>query len=147
MRIKHEESESMKTLIEAIKKQFFLQRKVQFSENLQKASLLMRIIPLSVFSRFIKWQMRGELASFSFSCVDKPQFEYDSLFGCRVNNLFHMPRVPTPPGIGVFFTRFRGAINITLSYLDGLISDEDAQRIIDTLRRYIDKDSAHEAKI
>jgi len=48
--------------------------------------------------------------------------------------MFHLPRVPNPPGVGIFFNQFKGVLNITLSYLEGVLSEEEADSIGGHLR-------------
>jgi hypothetical protein len=55
--------------------------------------------------------------------------------GAGVMNLIHMPMVPIPPGVGFVVNQFGPRMNAVLSYVDGLLSDEEAQRIEDGVRR------------
>jgi hypothetical protein len=52
-----------------------------------------------------------------------------------VQNLFHMPLVPVPPGLGFVINRFGGRFNAVLSYMEGLLDEEDARRIEDEVRQ------------
>ncbi len=45
-----------------------------------------------------------------------------------------MPRVPTPPGTGIFFNSFNGQLNAVVSWLDGLVSDEEIRSLENGLR-------------
>jgi hypothetical protein len=47
----------------------------------------------------------------------------------RVDNLFHMPLVPVPPGLGFVVNRFGKRFNAVLSHVNGLVDDEEARRI------------------
>jgi len=46
--------------------------------------------------------------------------------GVKIENIFHMPRVPLRPGLGLFSNYFNGQLNLIISYLDGLLQDEEA---------------------
>jgi hypothetical protein len=45
--------------------------------------------------------------------------------GAEIKNFFHMPRVPSPPGLGFFFNHFNGRLNLVIPYLDGLLQDRE----------------------
>jgi hypothetical protein len=49
--------------------------------------------------------------------------------GRKVLELFHMPRVPVPPGLGFFSNYFNGRLNLVISYLDGLLRDDEVQML------------------
>jgi hypothetical protein len=55
----------------------------------------------------------------------------------EVTNLIHMPLVPAPPGIGLFVNQHAGRMNMVLTYVDGMLADEDARRILDDARRLL----------
>jgi hypothetical protein len=74
--------------------------------------------------------------TFSFNCADVTDFPaaLDRCFGRRVVNAYHVPAVPPRPGIGVFFNRCAGRHNVVVAWIDGVVSDEDVTRIVDTVR-------------
>jgi hypothetical protein len=69
--------------------------------------------------------------------VSKASLISPELMGAKITNLFHMPRGPVPPGIGVFFNSFRGRLNATISYLDGLFTDTEMEALERDLRSSI----------
>jgi hypothetical protein len=91
-------------------------------------------LPVSAMLRVLPWTATGEL--FSFNCADLAEWppELDRCFGRRVLNAYHVPAVPTRPGLGVFFNRCGARNNIVVSWLDGVITVEDAHRIIEVVR-------------
>ena len=79
----------------------------------------------------------GEPASFAFSSVNKRGYPASRFMDADVANLFHMPLVPVPPGIGLFVNEFGSVMNVVLSYLDGMLSSEDVSRFDADLRRLL----------
>jgi hypothetical protein len=75
----------------------------------------------------------GQIASCCFSYIGESGYQHPTFLGVPVRNLFHMPRVPVPPGIGLFFTQFRGRLNVVLTYLDGLLDDDAATAMMSAL--------------
>ena len=49
-------------------------------------------------------------------------------------NAYHAPVVPPRPGIGVFFNRCAGRNNLVVSWIEGVVSDAEAARIIEVIR-------------
>jgi hypothetical protein len=77
---------------------------------------------------------KGKIASFCFSYLGKGPSLSNSFMGADIVNILHMPRVPVPPGLGIFFTYFNGRLNMVLSSLEGLIGDEDILRFEKRMR-------------
>jgi hypothetical protein len=75
-------------------------------------------------------------ATFSFNCADVMDFPaaLDRCFGRRVVNAYHVPAVPPRPGIGVFFNRCAGRSNLVVAWIDGVVTDDDVTRIVETVR-------------
>ncbi|MBU3950174.1 MAG: hypothetical protein KJ826_18400 [Proteobacteria bacterium] len=121
-------------IINSIKKQMYDQVKADFPGDLCKASMLMRIAPLSVLGRLMKIYLKGQVASFSFSYLGEAVYTSYDFMGNNILNLFHMPRVPVPPGIGIFFQRSNERMNVILSYLDGMLKNEEAEEILSLLK-------------
>jgi hypothetical protein len=90
--------------------------------------------PLSTMLRVLPWTTGGEL--FSFNCADLADWP-DALaqcFGRRVVNAYHIPVVPPRPGIGVFFNRCGSRNNVVVSWIEGVVSRDEAARIIEIIR-------------
>jgi hypothetical protein len=94
----------------------------------------LRYCPPSMMLRVLPWTKGGEL--FSFNCADLADWPPDlaSCFGQRVVNAYHIPVVPPRPGIGVFFNRCGSRNNLVVSWIEGVVSDDDVTRIIDVVR-------------
>jgi len=117
--------DSLKGLIKAIKKQMFEQVKAGIAKDLAEASFLTRIAPLPVLGKLLHLPFKGKVASFVFSHLGKSSYLHPQFAGTEVDNIFHMPRVPVPPGLGFFFSYFNGQLNFIISYLEGLVEDEE----------------------
>jgi len=72
----------------------------------------------------------------SFNCADVMDFPaaLERCFGRRVVNAYHIPAVPPRPGIGVFFNRCAGRSNLVVAWIDGVVTDDDVTRIVETVR-------------
>jgi hypothetical protein len=121
-------------LLKSVKEQMYSQIKDDFPGNLRKASLLMRIAPLSLLGRLMKIYLKGQIASFSFSYLGETAYESPYFMNNKIINIFHMPRVPVPPGIGIFFQQSKENLNIILSYIDGMLTDEESWKILCLLK-------------
>ncbi|MFH2046171.1 MAG: hypothetical protein ABIK92_13600 [Pseudomonadota bacterium] len=133
-KIKADLAENFPGLLNSIKEQMYNQVKEDLPGDLCKASLLMRIAPLFLLGRLMKIYLKGEVASFSFSYLGEAIYTSDDFMASKVLNLFHMPRVPIPPGIGIFFQRSNERLNIILSYIDGILKNDEAEEIMNLLR-------------
>lgn len=116
-------------LLESAKNQMYEQIKNGLPEDFKKASFLLRIAPLPLLGFFFK-----PPNSFSFSCIG--QSTYNSSYFCKskVKNIFHLPRVSLPPGIGLFFNQFQQGLNLTFSYYDTILSDSEADALVSDLK-------------
>ena len=121
-------------LLKSIKEQMYTQVKSNLPEDICKASLLMRIAPASLLSRLLKLYFKGEIASFCFSYVGKTAYSSPYFMGNKITNIFHMPRIPVPPGIGIFFQQSNEKLNVILSYLDGMLSKDEEEIILTSLK-------------
>jgi hypothetical protein len=125
---------SFPELLKSVKEQMYSQIKDDFPGNLRKASLLMRIAPLSLLGRLMKIYLKGQIASFSFSYLGETAYESSCFMNNKITNIFHMPRVPVPPGIGIFFQQSQANLNVILSHVDGILTDEESAKILGLLK-------------
>ena len=124
-RVSPADAENFTVLLKIVTEQMYDQIKKGLPHDLEQASLLMRILPIPVLSLLMKGPFKGIFGSFSFSCTGETVYNLPDFMGTRVTNIFHMPRVPMPPGLGIFFNQFRGKLNVTISHLEGLLDEEE----------------------
>jgi len=90
----------------------------------------LRYRPVRLMMTAVPWAAGGE--TFSFNCADISDFppDLDRLLGRRVLNAYHVPAVLPRPGIGVFFNRCGGRSNVVVSWVEGAVNDDEAQRVM-----------------
>jgi hypothetical protein len=120
-------------LWEQARRQLYDSTKSRISENIAKASMLMRILPAGVLWKLMRSLFKGSAMSFSFSYIGKEGYEDNLFLSGELINIDQMPRVPTPPGLGIFFTVCKGQLNVVLSFLEGMLSPEEASSIMSAL--------------
>lgn len=111
-------------LIALLKQQMYDQVKSGFPRDLAEASLLTRIAPLPLLGKLLQLPLKGKMATFAFSHLGRSSYQYPDLAGRQVANIFHMPRVPMPPGIGFFSNYHNKRLNLMIAYLEGLLNSE-----------------------
>jgi len=121
-------------LITLLKQQMYDQVKSGFPKDLAEASLLTRIAPLPVLGKLLQLPMKGKMATFAFSHLGKSSYLHPLLMGRKVLELFHMPRVPMPPGLGFFSNYYNNRLNLVISHLDGLLRDEEISLLDQQIR-------------
>jgi len=125
---------NFQALLESIKEQMYSQVRSDLPGDICKATLLMRIAPASLLGRLLKLYFKGEIASFCFSYVGKTAYTSPYFMENKITNIFHMPRIPVPPGIGIFFQQSNEKLNVILSYLDGMLSKDEEEIILTSLK-------------
>jgi hypothetical protein len=121
-------------LIALLKRQMYDQVKAGFPKDLVEASLLTRIAPMPVLGKLLYLPMKGKMATFVFSHLGKSSYRHSGFMEKEITNIFHMPRVPVPPGLGFFSNYYHDRLNLVISYLDGLLSDEDVRMLDEGIR-------------
>jgi hypothetical protein len=133
-RIQAREVDQFSVLLQSIKQQMYDQAKAGLARDIWEASFLMRIVPLPILNHLMRIYFKGEIASFCFSFLGETEHVVTHFMGKEILRSYHMTRVPISPGIGVFFHQSRGRLNAYLSYAQGLLSEDEVNTIMDTLR-------------
>jgi hypothetical protein len=115
LNIQINKNDSLKSLSEKFKKSVFEQVSLELPEQLIKASRLARICPLQLLYKFMKLSMNGKICSYAFANVGKST-NIPDILGSKIINISHLPRVPTPPGIGFFFNIFSEKLHFSVSW-------------------------------
>ena len=114
---------TIEELICEIRKQLFTQIAEEFPENMIKAAYPGRIFPLWFLRKVMRFPFNGKMSSFVFANVGTTSFSAENIMGIPVKHLQHMPRIPTPPGVGVFFNRYKNQLNLTVTSDKNALSD------------------------
>jgi hypothetical protein len=122
-------------VIASLKQQMYDQVKAGFPKDLAEASQLTRIAPPRLLGKLLHLPLKGRMATFAYSHLGKSFYQHGEFMHAKILNLFHMPRVPVPPGLGFFSNLFNNKLNIVISHLDGLLTDEDALSVENSIRR------------
>ena len=133
-RIQAHEVDDFSALLKSIKEQMYDQARAGLTRDLWEASFLMRIVPLRILRRLMGLYLKGELASFCFSFVGETGHMLTRFMGREVDRSYHMTRVPIPPGLGLFFHQSQGRLNAYVSYLEGLLSEDEVEAIVAALK-------------
>jgi len=128
-------AEDLKGLITSFKQQMYDQVKSGFPKDLAEASLLTRIAPLPLLGKLLHIPLKGKMATFAFSHLGKSSYQFTEFMGHDIENIFHMPRVPAPPGLGFFSNYYNNRLNLVISYLDGLLIDEEVSMLETGIRK------------
>jgi hypothetical protein len=88
---------------------------------------------LSTMLRELPGTASGETFSFNFADVGSVPPGFDPLFGRRVVNAYHVPAVMPRPGFGVFFNRCGSITNVIASWIEGAMSDDEADRMVEMI--------------
>ena len=132
-KISADKVDNLNELLAEIKLQMYTQIKNRVPEAIIQASFLLRIATLPLANFFLKLMSKKHFASFSFSYLSNAG-QQNKFMQSDVQNIFHLPRTPKPPGVGIFFNQFGHKLNITLSYFDDILTDQQATKITNRLQ-------------
>lgn len=87
---------------------------------------MFRWLPLPLYMRMIKHELRGEICSLFFGDTASVDPALRDFLGAGIDKFAHVPAVTMPPGVGVVFYRFRDQLQFTVVHADGTLTDEEA---------------------
>ena len=95
---------------------------------------MFRGLPLPLYMRLIKHELRGEICSLFFGDTGTVDPALQSFLGAGIEKFAHVPAVTVPPGVGVVFYRFFDQLQFTLIHADGTLTDSEAAEFAARLR-------------
>lgn len=104
---------------------FYSYIKTKLPYCLSKASLLCRPLPLPIIAKFSQKPFSASAGTATIALLNQMEFDSASLFGEEIKDLYHVPRIPPSPGLGIFMNRRGSKLNITLSWVDGIINEDE----------------------
>ena len=117
--------DSPQALVQSITRQMYEQTKSRLAHDFEQTMMLMRILPVGALAAFSQRLFHGNFGSFVFSYLGETACRARSILGHRVLNLFHTPRVSTPPGLGIFLNECDARINVTAASLANLLTPDE----------------------
>ena len=127
------EIDDFQMLVGRLKQQLYEQVKNKLPEALSESSMLIRIVPRSVLSYGFESLLPTPMPTFVFAFLGESAYQSDEFAGLEVLNMFHLPRIPPSPGLGIFFSQYRKTLAMTLSYIEDTVSEEEAEDLILTV--------------
>jgi len=128
---------TLEDVVCVIRNKIFYNIENELPEKLLKATRLARIAPLPILKHFMKLPMKGKVATFAFANVGNSSTSATNILNHKINNISHLPRIPSPPCLGIFFHRFAGKLQFTLSWDKLAIEKETASSIISNIKELI----------
>ncbi len=117
-----------------VREQLIDQVKEGIPAAIEDANLLMRIFPTRVYWKFLMVFYCNRLSSFGFTCLGESAVKTPAVLGCRVRDQIHFPVIPTPPGIGLILNRSGGVYHAVLSYIEGILPEDEVDGLLTTFR-------------
>jgi hypothetical protein len=115
----------------AMKQQFTEMTRAKMDESFVTVLELMMRLPSWLFMRVVRHGFKGEICSFFHSHTGAFAPELLEFDGAKITNAYHLPCLGTPPGTGLFFSERDGQINVTMTWREGIMSDEERRVFLD----------------
>jgi acyl carrier protein len=109
--------------------------KERLGDSLNGLMQAMRMMPPSLYWKFISLQMRGTFASFFHSHTGEFAEGMEDFLGARILNAFHVPGIATPPGTGIFCNEKNGRLVITLCWHEKAMTGAERNLMVDHFLR------------
>jgi hypothetical protein len=122
---------SIEAATAAMKQQFAEMTRGKLDESFLAVLELMMRLPSWIFMRVVRWQFKGEICSFYHSHTGVFAPELTVFAGGLITNAYHLPCLAMPPGTGLFFCERGGRVNITLTWREGCLSDEERRLMLE----------------
>lgn len=121
---------SIEAATASMKQQFTEMTRGKLEESFLVVLELMMRLPSWVFMRVVRWQFKGEICSFYHSHTGVFAPDLTDFAGATVTNAYHLPCLATPPGTGLFFCERGGRLNITVTWREGCLTDEERRLML-----------------
>jgi NRPS condensation-like uncharacterized protein len=133
-RLKPKELESFPATVQSINNQMMNQVKSGIANDYDILMRYLRRTPTPLYYFWIKGLRGGTLASFLFTvAADHPQ-DFLTFQDHAIQDAWSFPSGVYPPGLSFAFMRFQGSLQLMLNYFQGVISEEEAEQILTSIK-------------
>lgn len=116
-----------------MKQQFAEMSRARLDESFTELLTWMTRLPEWLFMKIVRWQMRGEFCSFFHSHTGSFAPELTHFAGAEISNAWHFPCMSAPPGSGIFVGEHGDKLNVTLSWSESCLSDDERRVMVASL--------------
>ena len=74
---------------------------------------------LAAIRRELK-ELLVSMPTFVFAFLGESAYQSDEFAGLEVLNMFHLPRIPPSPGLGIFFSQYRKKLAMLIANFSAL---------------------------
>ena len=124
---------SIEAATAAMKQQFAEMTRARLDQSFSALLELMMRLPTWLFMRIVRSQFKGEICTCFHSHTGSFTPEMTEFAGGKITNAFHLPCVGAPPGTGLFFCERAGRVNVTLTWREGCLSDEERRLMFEQI--------------
>ncbi len=134
-RIDPQQTRSLRETYHALNVQMVDQLRAGMPQSYVTMMELFRDVPLGLYARLLRGPTKGQLSSFFFAYTGETCAGMDRFLGARVRAIRHIAPVAKPPGVAVVFSRRRGRVCATLSWLEGCFDSPELALFNEVLGR------------
>ena len=127
---------SLKEISHGIRAQLMEAVADDFPAEMERATRPLRIFPKILMAKAMDLPFDGKICSFAFANVGVSAAP-EEILGLKVESIRHMPRTPSPPGLGMFFNSRGGKLAATVSADSALWPAETAEKTIDEIEKIL----------
>jgi hypothetical protein len=121
---------SVETIVASVRAQLATMMRARLDLAFAAGLDLARRIPSRLVIAAVRQRFHGEISSFFHSYTGSFAPELTSFLGVPVANAYHTPAVAAPPGTGLFVGERQGRLNLTLTWREDVLGDDEAALLL-----------------
>lgn len=134
LRLLPAEATDLATAASILQEQFATQTRERLDLAFSSMASILRRLPTPWYLRFLRSNSGGYITSFFYSHTGAFLSECETLAGAPILDGWHVPSISAPPGTGLFFSERGSALTATLSWREGVITEEERALLWKSLR-------------
>lgn len=133
-RIPHKDLDTLRQSVKSVHEQMVDQVRTRMPESYATMMNIFRRMPLRIYNLFMKWPTKGVVTSFSFSDIGPSLQHFDTFMGLKINDVFHYPPNPVPPGFTVVFMRYNNKLKVIVGSTEQSMTPKELEKFESLLR-------------
>lgn len=122
-----------KTFIRKVRRSIYDAMAEGFMRDIAQAARLLRVLPKFKTDQALQSAAQN---TFIFSFVNR-DIQLNEFCGAKIDGVIHTPRLAVSHGVGVFFSQSDDRFAVTLVFMEGVVSDVEADIFIEKLKNVL----------